>query len=158
MDKVQQRRNASQGGGGWCHVKLGWQLPGSTFETPQKTCILWSNSIVVTWVEKFHMSFWWNFFSSEFWYLNVSWILHLRLHPGILVLWNCRSNFLASSSSRFRALFPQFPPRHGTCYAVHRGCGLDPHGNLALPVTVLFMDGNAIVQSYTTVVHEFHIS
>lgn len=48
MDKVQQRRNASQGGG-WCHVKLGWQLPGSTFETPKKTCILWSNSIVVTW-------------------------------------------------------------------------------------------------------------
>lgn len=91
-------------------------------------------------------------------YLNVSWILHLHLHPGILVLWNCRSNFLASSSSRFRALFPQFRPRHGTCYAVHRGCGLDPHGNLALPVTVLFMDGNAMVQSYTTVIHEFHIS
>ena len=75
-----------------------------------------------------------------------------------LVLWNCRSNFLASSSSRFRALFPQFRPRHGTCYAVHRGCGLDPHGNLALPVTVFFMDGNAMVQSYTTAVHEFHIS
>ena len=157
MDKVQQRRNASQGGG-WCHVKLGWQLPGSTFETPKKhascgqTRLLWLGGQVpyVILVELFLIRILRD--------LNVSWILHLRLHPGILVLWNCRSNFLASSSSRFRVLFPQFRPRHGTCYAVHRGCGLDPHGNLALPVTVFFMDGNAMVQSYTTVVHEFHIS
>ena len=133
-----------------------YQVP--PLKPPKKTCILWSNSIVVTWWPSSICHFGGTFSHQNFERSECFMDTPLHLHPGILVLWNCRSNFLASSSSRFRVLFPQFRTRHGTCYAVHCGCGLDPHGNLVLPVTVFFMDGNAMVQSYTTVVHEFHIS